>query len=77
MQKSIIISFIAALCLTTAGLLPAAETTAKGQPKWEYKIVPGAPFQESALNALGEDGWELITYVSANNTEYTVYKRPK
>ncbi len=49
-----------------------------GPTRWEYKVdVNGT--QEHQLNALGDQGWELVTISeNAPNTGYiVVYKRPK
>ena len=43
--------------------------------KWEYKIVTRA--DESEINLLGEQGWELVS-VTENLSYFTfVFKRPK
>jgi hypothetical protein len=49
--------------------------------KWEYNLLvqnPNTECAELALNGLGEDGWELVTfYVNAAGDNVFVLKRPK
>lgn len=40
---------------------------------WEYRVVKGA--DEEALNALGDDGWELVG--GAGDGPALVFKRPR
>ncbi len=45
------------------------------QPGWEYKVVylPGARnMTESALNELGSQGWELVTFQPFNREGVTI-----
>lgn len=52
--------------------------------QWEYKIVAythwsGAklkPEHEEELNALGEEGWELVGMSAVSTTMTLVFKRP-
>ena len=46
----------------------------KDMPKWEYKIIGSTTGAE--LNALGKDGWELVTIESGTPTTF-YFKRPK
>lgn len=48
---------------------------AAGQPAWEYKVVyvPGARnLSEKAMNEMGAQGWELITFQAINNEGGTI-----
>ena len=54
--------------------------------KWEYKIVEYNPLdrfydREIELNALGEQGWELVSvttnFVDTNGLERLFFKRAK
>jgi hypothetical protein len=51
--------------------------------KWEYNLLVQSPNTEcaeceAALNGLGENGWELVTfYVNAAGDNVFVLKRPK
>ena len=51
--------------------------------KWEYKLLVQNPNTEcaecdEALNGLGKDGWELVTfYVNGASDNVFVLKRPK
>jgi len=50
--------------------------------RWEYKVVntnadEEAHLTEAALNALGEDGWELAALVHAPSTVRFYLKRPR
>lgn len=63
------------------------------QQKWEYKVFYQWRNDETqkwnntvSLNALGDEGWELVTVVSTNNirtgnthgeSQTWVFKRPK
>lgn len=31
--------------------------------KWEYKVVPRMDVSEKKLNDLGQEGWELMSFV--------------
>ena len=45
------------------------------QPAWEYKVVyvPGARnLSEKAMNEMGAQGWELITFQAINNEGGTI-----
>jgi Domain of unknown function (DUF4177) len=45
------------------------------QPEWEYKIVyvPGVRgMSEKALNELGAQGWELVTFQQLNQEGLTI-----
>jgi hypothetical protein len=49
--------------------------------KWEYNLLVQSPNTEcarceAALNGLGEDGWELVTF-HVNGAGVFVLKRPK
>lgn len=44
---------------------------------WEYKLVPANvpdPVLEQTINALGQLGWELITFLPSHNK--LIFKRP-
>jgi len=43
--------------------------------KWEY--TDGANLNIPQMNALGDQGWELCTFVSYGKDLYYVFKRPK
>jgi hypothetical protein len=43
--------------------------------KWEY--TDGANLNVTQMNALGQDGWELCTFVSYGKDLYYVFKRPR
>jgi hypothetical protein len=51
--------------------------------KWEYNLLVQSPHTEcarceAALNGLGEDGWELVTfYVNGTGDNVFVLKRLK
>jgi hypothetical protein len=55
----------------------------KKMQKWEYNLLVQSPNTEctrceEALNGLGRDGWELVTfYVNAAGDNVFVLKRPK
>jgi hypothetical protein len=44
---------------------------------WEYKVVrlTGGTLTEEALNNLGAQGWELVTFTERDNSY--IFKRPK
>ena len=45
------------------------------QANWEYKVlyVPGVrSMSEEAMNKLGSQGWELVTYQAINNEGGTI-----
>ena len=49
--------------------------------RWEYKLVHGRRLEEKAVNALGDDGWELVAVVQNMTFDsqiiYSfVFKRP-
>jgi hypothetical protein len=43
--------------------------------KWEY--TDGANLNVAQMNALGDQGWEMVTFVSYGKDLYYVFKRPK
>lgn len=50
--------------------------------RWEYKVVSrtadeDAHSSEAELNALGEDGWELVALVHGSSTAQFYLKRPR
>ncbi len=51
------------------------------EPMWEYQhlvrqIPPDRPLDESTLNAMGEDGWELTGVVAVATAVHYYFKRP-
>ena len=66
-----------------AGMVAAAAPAAKPTVAWEYKFVitefrPSQPGDGQGPNALGADGWELITATADSKNQYVLYyKRPK
>lgn len=45
--------------------------------KWEYLVKDLAALDEDALNALGEQGWELISAALSGYPARAVFKRLK
>ncbi|MDQ1611385.1 MAG: hypothetical protein QOG00_1316 [Pyrinomonadaceae bacterium] len=43
--------------------------------KWEYKMIDSYRLEESELNRLGDEGWELVIY--SYDGSYFIFKRPK
>ena len=52
-----------------------------GTGKWEYMLLEARGFDEESLqqrlNELGDEGWEVATYVGHNALDSLVLKRPK
>lgn len=48
-------------------------------PKWEYRIITvfSAISKEAELNALGEQGWELVEIYAFSMGLYYYFKRRK
>ena len=45
--------------------------------EWEYKMVKSSKFDETEINMLGDEGWELVA-VTENPAYYSFFfKRPK
>jgi hypothetical protein len=42
---------------------------------WEYKHVSGDPPDETELNAIGADGWELVGVVAVRDDVHLYFKR--
>jgi hypothetical protein len=55
---------------------------AHSAPKWEYTTLRGYAMNaetQSRLDALGDEGWELVSVVNTGGTEFCIYflKRPR
>ena len=46
--------------------------------KWEYQVFSFRETQETILNTLGQDGWELVSILlDKNNWTVCIFKRQK
>ncbi len=73
---------VVGLALVLAALIIGRTAEAQNAPqpapkvvKWEYS--DGANLNISQMNALGEQGWELCSFVSYGKDLYYIFKRPK
>jgi hypothetical protein len=67
-------ALLMAVCLV--GFASIGRTAQQGQQavRWEYKVVEG----EINFNALGSEGWELVTvYPGFKAGIYAYFKRPR
>jgi hypothetical protein len=79
MKKLLVLVSLAILCFVVLPLAhPASPSRGGRPPKWEYKILPRADVEKLApkgaknpllegLNALGDEGWELVALDPAVN----------
>jgi hypothetical protein len=46
--------------------------------KWEYKLLFGGKVSEDEMNALGQQGWELVSTITNGNGYWQgcIFKRP-
>jgi len=47
--------------------------------KWEYRFVEmpfNDPGRQMAANALGDEGWELVSAYAIDRTVHLIFKRP-
>lgn len=70
------------IALVVAALIIGRTAEAQNAPqvapkvvKWEYS--DGANLNIAQMNALGDQGWELCSFVSYGKDLYYVFKRPK
>lgn len=78
-SKTLWLSFIAVVILACAVCWTAfAQKQTSSLKTWEYKAVnQGSPYpDEKELNALGAQGWELVSVVETNG-QYYLFKRAK
>lgn len=54
----------------TAGLVPLAFVRC-------ISYTDGANLNIAQMNALGEQGWEMVSFVSCGKDLYYIFKRPK
>jgi hypothetical protein len=74
----LVLVLVVALAALIIGRTAEAQNAPQQAPKvvkWEY--TDGANLNIGQLNALGEQGWELCTFVSYGKDLYYVFKRPK
>jgi hypothetical protein len=75
MRRKAWLALAAVLVLGFAGWTVSGQRTRPAQTEWEYKIVyvPGARMMsEKALNELGSQGWELVTFHQLNQEGGTI-----
>ena len=69
----------------TQAPFPAAGSRVYGSDMiiWSYKLEPldpsakdGSTAVETALNKLGEEGWELVGVQAVGEQPYVIFKRP-
>ena len=80
-------TLLVAIAVIALGLFFLSDSPTSGQrmaaaaaSRWEYKTLARGGFQEQDLNALGNQGWELVTTIAeqAPNVGHTaIFKRPK
>jgi hypothetical protein len=58
---------------STAMKVALAQPAPAGAPRWEYSCIPGMRW--SNMNALGAQGWELVTNTGGNGGD-ACFKRP-
>jgi hypothetical protein len=77
--KTLAAGILAAIILCVVGWTGFAQrqqsSRGPGQTAWEYKVVyaPGARnLSEKAMNEMGAQGWELVTFQALNNEGGTI-----
>jgi hypothetical protein len=74
----VLIGVALVLAALIVGRVAEAQNAAQQTPKvvkWEY--TDGANLNIAQMNALGEQGWEMCTFVSYGKDLYYIFKRPK
>jgi hypothetical protein len=70
-----LIVIVAALFFGVVGWTSYGQKQRTQQTTWEYKVVyvPGVrSMSEQAMNSLGAQGWELVTFQAINNEGVTI-----
>jgi hypothetical protein len=74
----VLIGVALVLAALIVGRVAEAQNAAQQTPKvvkWEY--TDGANLNIAQMNALGEQGWEMCTFVNYGKDLYYIFKRPK
>ena len=73
---------VVGLALVLAALIIGRTAEAQNAPqqapkvvRWEY--TDGANLNIAQMNALGEQGWEMCSFVNYGKDLYYIFKRPK
>ena len=77
-QYVLVVVVMLVLAALIFGRTAEAQNTPPAQKvvKWEY--TDGANLNVAQMNALGEQGWEMVTFVNYGGKDlYYVLKRPK
>jgi len=78
-RYAIVIGLAIVLAAVIIGIPAEAQNAPPQAPKavkWEY--TDGANLNIPQMNALGDQGWEMVTFVSYGGKDlYYVFKRPK
>jgi hypothetical protein len=70
-----VVAAVVVLCAVIALTAVAQMQKSSARTVWEYK--DGANLQIDQMNAIGEEGWELVQVVTYGRDYYYIFKRAK